>query len=148
MTPRALRKILLLAIVAAVAMSPEALACSCARHELPDDVAKANTIYFGRLVAVCAIDPSAGDPLGHYEVSFAITEALKGDIVSGKRRELLFLRCAVPLEIGGEYVLFERELGRTTRCWGSAYFDRLDWKADETRKAEIRKEVHRDQTSH
>lgn len=116
----------------------DTFACSCRPHVLQEDVDNTATIYFARLVAAKEIEPSASDVLGHYEVTFKVTEVLKGSEKTGDTRGLVFLHCAVPLMIGDEYVVFERESGTTTRCWGSDWFDRFNWKKDEARKNEIR----------
>jgi hypothetical protein len=116
----------------------DALACSCAPHELEGDVAVADTVYFGVLISARTVEPSDSDLLGHYEVTFKVAEALKGSAVVDEPRSLIFLRCAVPLVIGDTYVVFEREVCKTTRCWGTDHFDRADWQAGERRKEEIR----------
>ena len=131
----------LLAMAIIVATTQSVFACACAPHQLREDISATRDVYFARLVTARQVEPHDADVLGHYEVTFKVTERLKGKSRVAEKRELIFFRCAVPLVIGDEYVVFEREVRRTTRCWGSEHFDRSDWKADERRKAEIREAV-------
>jgi hypothetical protein len=50
--------------------SPQLFGCSCTPHEPGDDMLRAKSVYFARLVSAREIKPSGDDVLGHYEVTF------------------------------------------------------------------------------